>query len=75
MEDKEIETARRKDLKEYYDEVHTCKMCGKRYGSDINEKLHFCPDCEVKLKGKKDQKKKLSLSSETKHLNKEITTK
>ena len=75
ISEKEREKLRMHDLRSYYKQIHVCKICKRKYGSDINEKLKLCPDCDVKLKGKPEEKKKLSLASETKHLNKGDTTK
>jgi len=76
LSQEELDRLRSENLKKFYKNIHICKLCKRKYGSDINEKLKLCPDCDVKLKGHKDKKIKLSLASEPKHLNtKGVTTK
>lgn len=46
------------DLLKFYKYIYQCNSCGNLYGCDKHEKLVLCPVCELKLKGKKNEKEK-----------------
>jgi rRNA maturation endonuclease Nob1 len=38
------------NLKEYYKFVYNCRVCNRKYGSDLKEKKGLCPICFEKFR-------------------------
>lgn len=51
---------RRTKLANYYKEVHLCRVCKQKYGSDIKEETYerVCHECEFKFFRGTDEKQR-----------------